>query len=68
MVKNQMLSTSETARRDVVIMYFKIGSLPLEYCDSYKHLGVFFDEDMNFNKATDILADSAGRALGSIID
>ncbi len=46
---------------------FKIGSLSLDYCDSYKYLGVFFDEHMNFNKATDILADSAGRALGSII-
>ncbi len=46
---------------------FKIGALWLDYCDSYKYLGVFFNEHMDFNKATDILADSAVRSLGSII-
>ena len=35
--------------------------------DSYKYLGCYLDEHLNFHKCSQILADSGGRALGGII-
>ena len=40
---------------------------PVPYCDSYKYLGCSIHENLNFDFTASCLADSAGRALGSII-
>lgn len=45
---------------------FKLGSEKLLYTNSYKYLGVIFDEHLTFENASSVFADSAGRALGSI--
>ena len=39
----------------------------VEYCDEYKYLGVTINENLNFEKTTAILCESAGRALGGIV-
>jgi hypothetical protein len=46
---------------------FKVGSLELKYCEIYTYLGVLFQENLNFQVNANLLAESAGRALGSII-
>ena len=46
---------------------FHIGETFLEYVDSYKYLGVIFDEKRDFKKNAENLAKSGGRALGSVI-
>ena len=46
---------------------FMYQDKPLETVSSYKYLGIIFDEHLNFNKCTEILSESAGRALGSVI-
>jgi hypothetical protein len=38
----------------------------IEYVESYKYLGLWFDEHMNMNKAVRELAKSASRALGAL--
>lgn len=39
----------------------------IEIVNTYKYLGIYLDEHLDFNKTGDILAGAAGRALGSII-
>ena len=39
----------------------------VEYCGSYKYLGVTLNESLNFEKTTEVLCESAGRALGNIV-
>ena len=46
---------------------FKLGALELVYAKEYKYLGVFFNEFLNFNDNADVLAESSGRALGSVL-
>ena len=46
---------------------FKYGDKTIELVDSYKYLGCYLDEHLNFHKCSQILADSGGRALGGII-
>jgi hypothetical protein len=46
---------------------FKLGALELGYVKEYKYLGVFFNEFVNFNDNADVIAESSGRALGSVI-
>jgi hypothetical protein len=46
---------------------FHIGEYLLEYEESYKYLGVIFDEKREFKKNAENLAKSGGRVLGSII-
>lgn len=46
---------------------FKYDNCIIEIVDSYKYLGVYLDEHLNFYKCTDILTESAGRALGGVI-
>ena len=46
---------------------FKIDDCTLEIVDSYRYLGVIFDEYLNFDKCAKTLSEAAGRALGSII-
>ena len=46
---------------------FKVGNNILETVESYKYLGVTFNEKNNFASHCDALSKGAGRALGSII-
>ena len=47
---------------------FQLGSDELKLVKSYKYLGITLDYCLNFNENLDILASSAQRALGSIIN
>ena len=47
---------------------FKINEETLEYVDNYKYLGVIMNENMKYDSAIKRITDSAGRALGSIIN
>ncbi len=46
----------------------KIGDNVLEYVTEYKYLGVLLHEHMSYEYTANMLASSAGRALGSIIN
>ena len=46
---------------------FLFDRRPVPYCKAYKYLGCSIDEHLDFEHTVDILADSAGRALSSII-
>ena len=46
---------------------FHFENRVVEYCDSYKYLGVTLNENLNFEKTTEILCESAGRALGGLV-
>ena len=46
---------------------FQFGIRPLKYATSYKYLGFVFNENMTFSNGSKSLAESAGRALGSIM-
>ena len=45
---------------------FLFDRRPVPYCTVYKYLGCSINEHLDFNLTADLLADSAGRALGSI--
>ncbi len=47
---------------------FKYDSLPIECVSEYKYLGILLDEHMDFKKTAHLLANSAGRALGAVIN
>lgn len=47
---------------------FKINDVILEYVNSYKYLGVIMDENVKYDLAAKTITDSAGRALGSVIN
>ncbi len=40
----------------------------LDIVTSYKYLGVYLDQYLTFSKATEVLGNAAGRALGSMIN
>ena len=46
---------------------FKYNDSVIEIIDSYKYLGVYLDEHLDYNKCVSGLADSAGRALSGIL-
>ena len=46
---------------------FKIGQSALETVDTYKYLGVFFHEHLDYSTHCDAISKGASRALGSII-
>ncbi len=46
---------------------FKFGEKQVEYVNSYKYLGLWFEEHLNLIEMTKPLASSAHRALGSLI-
>ena len=50
-----------------VTFMFLFDKRPVPYCIFYKYLGCSINEYLEFNFTVDLLADSAGRALGSII-
>lgn len=46
---------------------FKVGNTVIDFAPMYKYLGVYFHENLNYEENVDILAQSASRALGSIV-
>ena len=46
---------------------FKFEGKKVEFCDQYRYLGVTLNANLNFEKTTEELCDSAGRALNSIV-
>ncbi|VDI36321.1 Hypothetical predicted protein [Mytilus galloprovincialis] len=46
---------------------FKCMENNIDYCDSYKYLGVWMDEHLTFTKNSKELAKAASRALGSLM-
>jgi hypothetical protein len=46
---------------------FLFDMRPIAYCKEYKYLGATINEFLDFNFTAECLADSAGRALGSIV-
>ena len=46
---------------------FVFDRRPVPYCDFYTYLGCSINENLNLNFTVSCLADSAGRALGSVI-
>ena len=47
---------------------FKIGDNIIEIKDTYKYLGCILSETLDFTITATALAESAGRALGSLIN
>ena len=47
---------------------FNFGQIMLSYTENYKYLGLTLDEHMTFDDAVGSLAQSAGRALGSVMN
>ena len=46
---------------------FLLDKKPVPYCESYKYLGCSINEFLDFDFTVNQLADSAGRALGSVV-
>ena len=46
---------------------FIFNQRPVEYCTSYRYLGVTLNEFLDFNFTADTHSELAGRALGAII-
>ncbi len=47
---------------------FSLGSIVLTFTDRYKYLGLMLDEHMTFKDGVNVIAQSAGRALGSLLN
>ena len=56
-----------TTRKQQSKFMFLFDRRPVPYCKSYKYLGCSIHENLDFDHTVDSLADSAGRALSSII-
>ena len=54
-------------RKPVTKFEFKINNCKINIADSYRYLGVIFDEYLTFELCARTLAESGGRALSSII-
>ena len=46
---------------------FKVKGYVLEYTDTYKYLGIFINDFLDFSYTADTLAQAGSRALGSVI-
>ena len=63
--KSQIVNFSKKrVQRSNTIFY--IGTEALVYTDSYRYLGIIFDEHLDFEEASHVLANAGGRALGSV--
>jgi hypothetical protein len=47
--------------------YINCSENTLDYCESYKYLGVWMDEHLTFNKNVKELVKAASRVLGSLM-
>ena len=54
-------------RKTQSMFMFLFDKNPVPYCSSYKYLGCSIDEFLDFEFTVNQLADSVGRALGSIV-
>ncbi len=54
--------------RPLTEVAFVINGQPLECVEEYKYLGIMMDQYHDFVKTAELLAASAGRALGSVIN
>ena len=54
-------------RHRITEFQFTIGQTPLEMVNTYKYLGVIFDEHLKYSAHCDAISKGAGRALGGII-
>ena len=66
LTKTNILHVREKRKRQSMFM-FLFDRRPVPYCDFYKYLGCSIHENLDFKFTVSTLADSAGRALGSII-
>ncbi len=57
-----------TKNTPVTETVFIINGYPLECVSEYKYFGVVMNEYLNYDKTAEVLASSAGRALGSVIN
>lgn len=58
------LRTQSTSQSEVVL---RCQNNIIEYCESYKYLGVWFDEHLTFNKHAKEISKAGSRALGSLM-
>ena len=56
-----------TKRKKLTTCTSELFNTNLEIVKSYKYLEVFFDEHLNFTRCTEVISNSAGRALGKVI-
>jgi hypothetical protein len=47
---------------------FRLGNISLSVINQYKYLGLYLDENLNFNTTAKFLGDAGNRALGAIIN
>ena len=66
-MKKQKIVHFRNKRRRKTKFEFKIDNCTLDIDNSYRYLGVIFDEHLDIDKCAKTLSDAAGRALGSII-
>ena len=66
LTKSQVMHFRKSRKRPTKSK-FMFGDKEIEMVAKYKYLGIIFDENLNFTECATTLADSAGRALGSII-
>ena len=66
LAKSQIMHFRKSRKR-LTKFNFMFGDKPIEMVSKYRYLGIIFDENLNFTECATTLADSAGRALGSVI-
>ena len=66
LTKTNILHVRESKKVQSKFMFI-FDMVPVTYCTSYKYLGCSINENLDYSFTISTLADSAGRALGSII-
>ena len=64
--KSEIIHFRKTRKKQTKYM-FKFRNNSLAMVSKYKYLGIILDEHLTYNECATTLADSAGRALGSVI-
>ena len=57
-----------TKSKERATFNFQLGDKTIGVLSKYKYLGLLLDEYLNLEGTTEVLANSAGRALGSVIN
>ena len=66
LTKSEIIHFRKTRKKQTKYM-FKFGNNSLAMVSKYKYLGIILDEHLTYKECATTLADSAGRALGSVI-
>ena len=66
LTKTNILHVRPKRKQQSKFMYL-FNKRPVDYCKTYKYLGMTLDEFLDFNITAEAQADAAGRALGSLI-